>query len=180
MQTYTGKSFDLRNFTPDDIDMRDISHSLSLQCRFTGHCKRFYSIAQHSFHASFFCKEYPLVALLHDAAEAYIGDIGKPLKVTLHSDDLEQLEDNLLRAIFKKYIPDYTPTGKLLPPEVKEVDLRMLATEKRDLMNDSEEWFMLKGYEPYPDFTIRNFEPKQMELVFRLQYDDLINKGHKC
>lgn len=84
-----GRKFHFLRFKPSDIFIEDIAHSLSRQCRFGGYTEGFYSVAQHSIHVSTLCKEAPLWGLLHDAAEAYIGDICRPWKSLLwfHHDD---------------------------------------------------------------------------------------------
>lgn len=94
--TYTGQRFDFNapSFTENSI--YDIAHALSHLCRFTGHCREFYSVAQHSVLVAEYVeqnfekayhginnREAILAALMHDAAEAYIGDVARPLKVML-------------------------------------------------------------------------------------------------
>ncbi len=78
--TYQGKLFDYRYISTAEIDIEDIAHSLSMQCRYRGHTRKFYSVADHSVRVSKICMTDPLAALLHDAAEAYIGDIPSPQK----------------------------------------------------------------------------------------------------
>lgn len=81
MQTYTGRKFWPLNPRAEEVYIEDIAHSLALSCRFNGHCKVFYSIAQHSVLVSQIVKPtQQLIALLHDSAEAYLGDIIRPIK----------------------------------------------------------------------------------------------------
>jgi hypothetical protein len=81
MQTYTGRQFWPIDPRADEIDIVDIAHALSQQCRFAGHCKSFYSVATHSWHTSNVCNsENALWGLLHDAAEAYLVDLPTPIK----------------------------------------------------------------------------------------------------
>ena len=76
LQTYTGIQFWPLDPRPEEIDIQDIAHALSLLCRFNGHCQRFYSVAEHSVHVStILAPEFGLWGLLHDAAEAYLSDI---------------------------------------------------------------------------------------------------------
>lgn len=83
--TYTGRKFHFWNFGPEDIDIEDIAHALSNLCRYTGHCKRFYSVAEHSLFCSWKGTTWAeqIWGLLHDASEAYIGDVSTPLKKKL-------------------------------------------------------------------------------------------------
>ena len=86
LTTRSGRKLDPLNITADDIDIEDIAYSLSMQCRFNGHCKNFYSVAQHSIRVAEAAtgnphhEKYRLELLLHDAAEAYIGDLITPIK----------------------------------------------------------------------------------------------------
>lgn len=72
--------------TPEMVDLEDIAHSLSLLCRYNGHCRTFYSVAEHSILLSHWIEEtygdrnLALRALLHDGTEAYTGDLPTPLK----------------------------------------------------------------------------------------------------
>lgn len=84
--TYTGRKFYPYDPKPKDVNVEDIAHSLSLQCRFNGHCEHMYSVAQHSINCTKLLKElgydvkYQLYALLHDASEAYLSDLPRPVK----------------------------------------------------------------------------------------------------
>lgn len=113
---------------PEEITISDIAHSLANVCRFGGHCDPFYSVAQHSIHVSKLVpRELALQALLHDAAEAYIGDMVRPLK--LHMDQFQTAESRIWKVIAKKFdIPVE------LAPEVKIADNVALMTERRDVV----------------------------------------------
>ena len=81
IQTYTGGKFHLLAPRQEEINIVDIAHALSMMCRFTGHVRRFYSVSEHSWHASYLVpKQDALWALLHDASEAYMADMNRPLK----------------------------------------------------------------------------------------------------
>jgi uncharacterized protein len=81
IRTFTGLEIDLENIRPQDIKIEDIAHSLSLQCRFCGHIKRFYSVAEHSLNLSLMIPPiYRIYVMLHDAHKTYFHDINKPLK----------------------------------------------------------------------------------------------------
>ena len=80
IMTHTGKLMDALNPSPDNVCIEDIAHALTNICRFTGHVSRHYSVAEHCIHASYLGLGDPLICLLHDAAEAYIGDVASPFK----------------------------------------------------------------------------------------------------
>ena len=134
MQTYTGKLVDLSNFGPDDVRLPDISHALSLLNRFTGHSKAPYSVAQHSVLVSRLTHEdNALWGLLHDASEAYLGDVATPLKNMLPGyRDLEERVQRTIARVFHLPWP--------MPADVKTADLRALMGEKRDLVPGSHDW----------------------------------------
>jgi hypothetical protein len=122
----------------EEIHLEDIAHSLSNQCRFAGHCKSFYSVAQHSVLVSRRVPvEHARWGLLHDAAEAYLVDLPRPIKRCSAMGDLyREIEARLMRAICERF---GLPFGE--PPEVKAIDNAMLMTEKRDVMPPSPvEW----------------------------------------
>jgi len=129
IQLYSGRYIDLLNPKPEDIYITDIAHGLSNICRFTGHTKQFYSVAQHSVYTVFLLEdqELALQALLHDASEAYLADISTPLKQLLP--DYVKLEKQFEAVIAERFnLPN------IKSPIVKKADLLALVTEKRDLM----------------------------------------------
>ena len=154
IQTYTGKRFDLLEPRQEDIDDNDIAHALSMLCRFTGHTKFFYSVAEHSYNVSTLVENFVrrvggsakdaahagLEALLHDAAEAYVGDMSRPLKqlvasaeVPLGSDGFtsyKMLEERIAELIFK--VAGIEDRNHEL---VKRVDNHMLAVEARQVLD---------------------------------------------
>lgn len=140
IQTYTGRKFDPTNPEPEDVDIVDIAHALANNCRFTGHTHKHYSVGQHSVLGSYIVPpEYALHFLLHDASEAYLSDISKPVKRVLP--DYREMEWKVQWAIMEKF----GLNGKL-PGVVKLVDSLMCFTEKRDLMGkEPADW----GCPPY-------------------------------
>lgn len=171
IQTYSGKRFELSGpIDPELIGIEDIAHSLSMQCRYNGHSSRFYSVAEHSVAMSHMVMpEARLYALLHDAAEAYIGDIITPLK----TDAMRALENKIMEAIVSRFNPYLTAK---VYRGVKKADLRMLATEKEILIRPGHEWEMLEGIEPY---TIRLdcWTPLEAKNAFLARFIELIKEG---
>lgn len=141
--TWSGLHLDVLDPQPDQINILDIAHGLANECRFAGQCRVFYSVGQHSVLASQnVSKSHALEALLHDAAEAYIKDIPSPLKALLP--EYRAIEERLARVIRYRFGLPMT-----LSPEVKQADLRLLATERRDLMRyDPADWSALRGIAP--------------------------------
>jgi len=128
LQTYTGRQFWPLDPRASEVDIVDIAHALSNMCRFGGHCEEFYSVAQHSYLVSSICPpEDALWGLLHDASEAYLVDIPRPVKAFLR--DYKTYERDLERVIAKRFdLPSE------MPESVKRADNSLLATEARDLM----------------------------------------------
>lgn len=134
--TYTGRTFHYLRFGPDDICIEDIAHALSNICRYTGHCKQFYSVAEHSLMCSDMGRSWELQTwgLLHDASEAYIGDINSPLKRTLWTipcgaayNDLQPLrmrEKSIQRAIVEKFDLPWP-----IPEAIDKIDKYVLEVE---------------------------------------------------
>lgn len=155
---------------PEDhcYTISEIAHALSHICRYTGHAREFYSVAQHSVLVSYLVpKPLALCALLHDASEAYLGDVSSPLKAMLP--DYKAIEARVEKAIAEQYLLPYP-----LPPEVKHADLRMLMTEKRDLMptnsRDAEEW---PDIQPI-NYKVRPMEPKLARTYFLRRFVEIV------
>jgi len=166
IQTYTGRQVYPLAMGVEQIDVRDICHSLAMLCRFNGHCTSFYSVAQHSVHVAEAVEpKYQRIALLHDAAEAYIGDITRPLKphTILHPWGMpfKVAEDAILDVIYDKFCisPDDVRDSH---DQIKHADDMMLATEARDIMaTHPEPWETLP--EPSP-FLIEPWSPETAEV----------------
>jgi hypothetical protein len=128
IQTFTGKQFWPLEPRAEDVDVRDIAHSLSLQCRFNGHCRVFYSVAEHSVRVSRIVPpDLASWGLLHDAAEAYLSDLPRPVKDRLFG--FRDIEERLLEVIARAFGLPWP-----MPAAVAEADDALLATEARDLM----------------------------------------------
>jgi hypothetical protein len=149
IQTHTRARFTPTKPMVQAIDLEDIAHSLSLQCRFAGHCSEFYSVAQHSVLVSYLCGvQDALWGLMHDASEAYLVDVPRPLKISGKFDKYLEFEKNMQDAICERF---HLPKEE--PISVKVADQIALATEVRDLMGG-----------PRPDWTLE-FEPFPAKII---------------
>jgi hypothetical protein len=158
--TYTGKQFYPVEPSILEICIEDIAHALSMICRFGGHCRTFYSVAQHSVLISdSLPPELKLVGLLHDATEAYCGDMVRPLKHELPQ--YKKVEQLLWDKIARKFdLPG------AIPPEVKFSDNCALMTERRDLLvHTDHKWSQEECYPPYPK-RIKPLSPDLSEQLF--------------
>lgn len=137
--TFTGKHFNPINPSLEDIDMKDIAHSLSLICRASGHVKYFYSVAQHSIACYIeaktrgYSERIQLGCLLHDASEAYLSDIIRPIKPKLS--EYLVIEDKLQEIIWNKFLDK--PLSKSEKEKIFEIDDAMLSYEFNLLMPET-------------------------------------------
>lgn len=152
IQTHTGRRFYLFDPREEDIDIEDIAHALSLISRFGGHSDRYISVATHSLNVLWgvFSKEQKDIkllktALLHDAAKAYLGDIPRPIKYSLPV--FKEIENSLWTVIARKF-DLYDP----IPNIIKEIDNRVLSTEKHLFFSRSEDWPNMP--EPYETLKV--------------------------
>lgn len=129
--SYTRRRFYPADARPKDVDVRDIAHSLSLTNRFGGHTEVGYSVAQHSVLVSQVCKpEHALIGLMHDAPEAYVGDLMRAVKKQVRG--FKEMESGWAWAIGQALNLDLALVE--LPPDVLAADELVLLTERRDLM----------------------------------------------
>lgn len=129
--TRSGRVVNPLALQPAQIDITDIAHALSHLCRFNGHCRVFYSVAEHSVRVSLALPpELAFWGLLHDATEAYLVDLPKALKSSRGLGDLYKLAEERAAAAIAQRFALRLP----MPALVKEIDLRLAASELRDLM----------------------------------------------
>lgn len=162
------------NLSPADIRIGDIAHALGNQCRFSGHTSRFYSVAEHCVRVARlldyegYSREIRLWGLLHDAAEAYLVDLPRPLKRDpVFGAFYRDAEERAMRAVIERF--GLTPDE---PAAVKHADLTLLATERRDLMPSRGDWAVLDGVEPLPH-EIDPMLPSIASSNFAVMYGDL-------
>ena len=171
MQTYSGGRFYPCDPRAEDINPLDIAHALSLLCRYGGHVDRFYSVAEHCVLMSeAVSPENALVALLHDATEAYVVDVPRPLKMELP--DYRAIEANVWLAIAERFGVD--PEHN---PDVKEADNRILLTERDALMSKATRpWYQDSRFTPLP-VHIEGWTPLQAESNYTYRLMKLWNFG---
>ncbi|MCZ7675064.1 MAG: hypothetical protein M5U35_03000 [Roseovarius sp.] len=151
IQTISGKRFPLEEPDADQINIEDIAYALSMQCRFNGHCTKFYSVAEHSVHVSReIDPKLSMVGLLHDAAEAYLGDVPSPLKKK--RSQFSEIEEKLEAAIGNRFGID---PALFKDREMKRTDTQLLVNEKSVLM--------VEEPEPWPPGAPAVKEPGRIE-----------------
>lgn len=131
--TASGVVFDLASPRPQDVVAQDLAHALSRLCRFGGHASTHYSVAQHSVLVSTLVPPaLALAGLLHDAAEAYVGDVVSPVKRLLA--DFAQVEARVLGAVASRFA---VPLWAFHTPEVAAADRAALLAERAALLPPS-------------------------------------------
>ncbi len=162
--TGSGGRFDYEAPELTEIHISDIAHALSQLCRFTGHTRRFYSVAQHSVLVSHLVPpEHALAGLLHDAHEAFVGDMATPLKDLVP--DYRVIEARAWEAVAARLGVD-----PILPACVKRADIIALATERRDLLpRDGRVWAILENVVPCLE-RIEPLGPEAAEALFLARY----------
>ena len=163
VQTYTGKQFWPLEPRIQDVDILDIAHGLSMNCRFNGQCDKLMSVAQHSVIVSERVPEYlALRGLLHDASEAYIPDISRPIKSAFGH--IEEIEGRLLSIIGRAFGIHGLEAKN---PIIKEADDRTCMTECRDNMKyPPAPWSLGQDVEPYEDMRIIPLPAHEAEAEF--------------
>lgn len=198
IQTRTGRKFHLLDPRPEDFCIEDISHALANQCRFTGHVRRFYSVAEHSVrvarrimethptlcrsdqwvglrrvcYGEFWGSELAYHGLMHDATEAYICDLARPFKHLPEFAFYRELEHKLMIQIAHAFNVEYP-----FHPAIKDADEILLGTEARDLM-----WPCTEGWHfryPHLKEKIRPWSPRKAKREFLNLYYEINSLGEK-
>lgn len=173
IQIYSGTYFNFLEPWTTPITIEDVAHALSNICRFGGHTRSFYSVAQHSVYVSRIVpRKFAMHGLLHDAPEAVLGDIPSPLKQLLP--DYKRIEKDAEVAILYHFGLEDSDWHA----EVKKADLILLATEQRDLMKPIEDnmaWDAVKYVERLPD-RITPLLPEDAKKMFLAEYEKIQNE----
>ena len=160
----------------DVVDIQDIAHSLSQTCRYNGQCDNFYSTAEHSILISEWLwnetkdKNLSLAGLLHDAAEAYMGDIVRPMKYMFPQ--FKELEKRIDKVIFEQYNLEFP-----MDPRIKEADNRILNDERKFLFSRSKEtWTTSDRIKGALNVEIECLRPLQAKSRFLHRFLNLYNE----
>lgn len=168
--TYSGRTFYPCDPIADEIHIEDIAHALSMTCRFTGHCREFYSVSQHSFMASYIVPpEDAKWGLLHDASEAFLADVSRPVKPYL--ENYIDLERQLMRVIAKRFDLPWP-----MPPSIKHADDVLVCTERRDLLNPGPDWGDWTKDVPLLDDKIIPLCPFAAKMAFLSRFKELFGE----
>jgi hypothetical protein len=161
MQTHSGRAFWPLDPRADEIVIEDIAHGLSMQCRYGGHTLKFYSVAEHCvLMASKAPAGFGLATLMHDATEAYLADVIRPLK--RHLDNYKAIEAELERVIAARFGLSFP-----MPPEVKRLDEAIVADEKAQAMAPAPlPWAQWNNDTKPLGVTLQFWKPKRAEREF--------------
>lgn len=185
IQTRTGRRFYPLDPRPEDVDLIDIAHALARQCRFSGHTSRFYSVAEHSVRVAMWVYErthdpaLAMLGLLHDASEAYLVDLPRPLKRDPAFAAYLVAERACMDAILR-HVGIYVAE---LPDVVKRADMALLSSEARVFMQPvSPEW---EAEMPAPEPMLHRpgWSPRRAEAAFArafVAFASMIEAQHKA
>jgi len=171
ISTSSGRFFDLLKPEEYEYDIEEIATALSNICRYTGHVNRFYSVAEHSVLVSRLVPErLALCGLLHDASEAFVGDVSSPLKKLLP--EYKKIEENIQKAI-----ADYFNLEYPFPKEIHEADKRMYWQERQDVADNGvkdELWY--QDLRAARKVEAKGMAPHMARRMFLARYRELSKK----
>jgi hypothetical protein len=166
IQTYSGKYFHYLEDNPQNIKIEDIAHGLSNLCRYSGQCNSLYTVAQHCCIVSDLAeKGFRLEGLMHDAAEAYMGDIPRPVKNLVP--EIKILEKKVFRQIAKEFNLKY-PISSV----IELLDTRVMLAEARIVLKEGTVW-CVEGITPADINLNELWEPKKAEMEFLTRFNTL-------
>lgn len=165
---YSGEYFDFLAPENSIFTIEDVAQGLSQTCRFAGQSSRFYSVAEHCVHMSYAVPpEHAYAALMHDATEAFIGDMSKPLKDLLP--EYKAIETRIEAVVFDRFS---VPTP--FDPCIKEFDIQMLATEQAQIMRNNDGWDYTRGRKALP-IKLYGWYPFEAKEMFLARYRELMH-----
>ncbi len=169
IETRGGRMFHYFGESLDEIDIHDIAAALSKMCRFVGHCRRFYSVAEHSVYVSRIVpEEFAMAGLLHDASEAYLSDMASPIKKQMP--EYKKIEHGIMEKVAKKFV---MPELFWESPEIKKADMDMLRTEAYALFDGKGlNWGIPDG--DVWTGEIRCYNPDAAQMLFLARYRELV------
>lgn len=167
-QTYSGVKFFVQDPRPEDFRLEDIAHALSNMCRFGGHSRSFYSVCEHSLLVSYLVPEnLRLCGLLHDATEAYMMDLQRPIKNLPEFKVFKDVEAALETVMAERFGLPFP-----FPPELKYADNVALALEIKQLMQVDDSWAKWLTA-PTPPWRLRLFDPVECKKLFVERFTEL-------
>jgi hypothetical protein len=167
--SWTGRPYFPFDPRPEDVFIEDIAQALGKICRYNGMCRRFYSVAEHSVHVSHIVPpEHAFAGLMHDAAEAYVGDVRRPFKYKLHGyREIEFLNWQAVATRFNLPI--------MQPDCVTAADRAILLTEREAVMNPVPHDWNVAG-EP-ADIEIHCWGPESATRMFAARFTELTGEA---
>ena len=171
IQTLSGRRVNPLDASPEDIDAGDIARALANTCRFGGHSKAFYSVAQHS---AIVCDlleqrgaspDELMAALLHDASEAYLGDLPHPIKHRSELGAAFRVAEKSLEAVIAERFALPEAAGRIKP-----LDRALLAAERRTFSEVTWHWPELDGAEEL-EIDIEAWPPGRAQQEFIRRYE---------
>lgn len=168
--TYTGRKVYVLNPNPETLVIEDISHALAMLCRYTGHTKKFYSVAEHSVLLSHVVsKKNAKWALMHDASEAYFGDLARPVKQLPQLKPYRDAEIIMQRALAIKF-----DLPLKIPKEVLDNDNNMVFTEAPIMLKNFDlENQTLKGFKTLKNVKFQYLLPDAAKKLFMARFNEL-------
>ena|SRR5271166_1245009 len=175
IQTYTGGIFYPLRPRVEDVRFQDIAGSLSKLCRYAGHGLRFFSVAEHCVHVAHFApRKHRLAALLHDASEAYLVDIPRPLKPWLIG--YQAYEATLMRVIAERFGFEYP-----LADVIHNIDMAILTDEREQNMARLQVSPIVWGnMAPRLGVRLQFWSPDQAEFEFLQLFHSLYSENRRC
>ena len=183
--TFTGKKFDIFRPKAELVEILDIAHGLSQECRYAAQASRFYSVAEHSVAVSRWAEtlaskaghpysvtnRIALWGLIHDASEAYgLRDLPPPIV----SNAPWGAAYKLSHSVVMKAVCERFALQSAMPGEVVEADIRMVTTEWKTLIHESIPYSFYKEKEPEPfPMKIDCLAPVDAKALFLLRFNHL-------